>query len=891
MSIHNLDKVFRPNSVAIIGASKKKGGIGLAVVNNLEKSGYKGKIFPVNPHYKIINGLPTYPSLSDIGQSIDLAVVATPIETAPSIIKECALVGIGGVIIISAGGKEVGTKGRELEEKIKEEAERKNIRVIGPNCLGIICTGTKLNVSFASHTPLPGNLAFISQSGAICTSILDLSLEERVGFSYLVSIGSMLDVDFGDLINYMGNDPEVSSIVLYIESLSNFRKFMSAARAVSRVKPIVALKSGRCPAGARAAASHTGAIAGEDAVYDAAFKRAGIVRLDTIEDLFDCAELMARQPRPSGPGLAIITNAGGPGVMATDALFLYGMEPVSLSQETMKKLDEILPTFWSRENPIDILGDAPPERYRQTVEVCISASEINALLIILTPQTMTDPTAVAASLIQLLKNKYSSFFAVWMGGVDVAKGRDILNRAGIPTYETPERAIRAFMYMYSYKHNLQLLQEIPSRLPHPLRFDQTGAYNIIENVLKQGNHLLTEVESKALLAAYGIPINQTEIASSPEEAVHLAQNIGYPVVMKIHSRDITHKSDAHGVQLNLHDEKDVKEAFQRIEANAHKYDPEAKLLGMTVQPMLKRPDYELIIGSKKDNDFGPVILFGMGGIMTEILKDQAIALPPLNRLLARRLIESTRVYKLLKGYRNRPPANLEIIEEILIRLSQLVTDFSEITELDINPLILFQDKAYAADARVLIKPSKIPSPLHLVISPYPNQYESTWTMRDGTDIFIRPIKPEDAQLLVDLFHSLSRESIYFRFFSPLRSLSHEMLVRFTQIDYYRDVALVAIDEASERERMLGVSRLMSDPDGKEAEFAVVVGDSWQGKGLGAKLLEHIISIAKERGIRHLWGLVLAANTTMLSLARQLGFTIKKVSSNEYRVSLEFLCME
>lgn len=886
MSIYNLDKIFKPDSIAIIGASEKEGSVGHALTNNLLIGGYQGKIFPVNFHQKKIAGIPAYHSLSDIGQPVDLAVIATPIATVPSIIRECVTTETGGVIVISAGGKETGTEGRRIEAEIKKEAESRGIRIIGPNCLGIICSNTKLNATFAGHMPLPGKLAFISQSGAICTSILDLSLKEQIGFSYFVSIGSMLDVDFGDLIDYLGNDSSVSSIVLYIESLSNFRKFMSAARAVSRVKPIVVLKSGRCPAGARAASSHTGALAGEDAVYDAAFKRAGIERVHTVENLFDCAELMAKQPRPSGPGLAIITNAGGPGVMATDALSFYGIEPVSISRETIKKLDEILPSFWSRGNPVDILGDASPERYRKTVEICMSSPEIDALLIILTPQAMTDPTAVAIALAKILKAKPCSVFTVWMGGLDVEKGCEVFNKSGIPTYETPERAIRAFMHMHSYRHNLELLQEIPPKLDHSLEFNRTMAQGIIERALKERNYLLTEAESKDLLTAYGIPVSRTKIAVSEKEAVRLAQEIGFPVVMKIHSRDITHKSDVQGVQLNLHDDKDVKEAFRKMMIDVHSCDPGAVLLGVTIQPMLKRPDYELIIGSKKDNDFGPIILFGMGGIMTEVLKDRAIALPPLNRLLAKKIMESTQVYKLLQGYRNHPPANLDLIEEILIRLSQLITDFSEIKELDINPLILSEDKAYAADARVIIKPSKIPSPLHLVISPYPNQYEMNWTMQDKTDVFIRPVRPEDAPLLINLFHNLSPKSIYFRFFMPLKSLSHEILVRCTQIDYDRDVALVAIKRTEKGEEMLGVSRLMSDPDGREAEFAMAVGDPWQGKGLGEKLLKYCISIADERGIRRLWGIVLAENTAMLSLARKLGFTITRSTDlNEYELGL------
>jgi acetyltransferase len=877
MSIYNLDKIFKPASIAVVGASEKKGSIGYALIRNLIDGGYEGELFPVNPKNRTIASRPAYDSISNIGQPVDLAVIATPISLVPSIIRECAQTGVGGAVVISAGGKEIGEKGREIEAEIKNEATKAGIRVIGPNCFGVSCASAKLSASFASEIPLPGKVAFISQSGALCGAILDLSVKEHIGFSHFVSIGDMLDVDFGDLIDYLGNDPMVSSIVLYIESLTNTRKFVSAARAVSRVKPIVALKSGRSAAGAKAAASHTGAMAGDDAIYDAVFKRAGIVRVNTIEELFDCAELVSKQPIPQGPGLAIITNAGGPGVMAADALASFGLPSVSLSKESIQKLDDFLPPFWSKANPIDILGDATPERYRRAVEVCVSAPEIKGLVIIFVPQAVSDSAAVAASLAEVLQGKSYPIFAVWMGGEGVEKGREIFNKAKIPTYETPERAIEAFMYMYSYAHNLEMLQQTPPKLASKLEFDTRRTRAIINDALSKEDQFLTEVESKALLKAYGIPVNRTEAATSPKGAAHLATKIGYPVAMKIHSRDIIHKSDAHGVQLNLRNEQDVMKAFTTIMADARDYDPEAELLGVTIQSMFERPDYELILGSKKDADFGPVILFGMGGIMTEILRDQAIALPPLNRLLAQRLIESTRVYQLLKGYRNRPPGNLELLEEILIRLSQLVTDFPEIVELDVNPLILIEDKAYALDARIIIRPSDIPSPLHLVISPYPNQYETSTVTKGGIEVFIRPIKPEDAPLLVDLFHTLSKQSIYFRFFTPMKSLPPKMLARFTQIDYDRDVVLVAIKRGEEGEKILGVCRLMRIPGTAKAEAAVVVGDPWHGKGVGAKLIESCIAIASERGIETVGAVVLPENKAMLAFARKLGFTIRRSS--------------
>jgi acetyltransferase len=824
----------------------------------------------------------------EINQPIDVAVIATPIAKAPSLIKECVQARSGGAIIISAGGKEIGSAGKELEAEIKKEADRGGLRIIGPNCMGIVSGESKLNASFATLMPLPGKLAFISQSGAICSAILDLSIKEGIGFRYFVSIGSMLDVDFGDLVNYLGNDSQVSSIVLYIENLTNIRKFMSAARAVSRVKPIVVLKAGKSMAGARAASSHTGAIAGEDVVYNAAFKRAGIVRVHTIEELFDCAELMAKQPIPKGTSLAIITNGGGPGVMAADALSTHGLEPVSLATETMKRLDDFLPPFWSRANPIDILGDASPERWRRALEICFEGREINALLVIFVPQALSNAVTVAEAVANLLYEKpHPPLFAVWMGGENVEQGIRILNDADIPTYETPERAVSAFMCMHSYAKNLEMSQEIPPKLPRSMEFDQSSAKRIIEAALREEDRLLTEAESKALLDAYGIPVNRTEVATSPDEAVRLAEEMGYPVAIKLHSKDITHKSDAHGVELNLRSRENVESAFSRIMASAHAYDPKAELLGVTVQPMLKRPDYELILGSKRDTDFGPVILFGMGGIMTEILKDQSIALPPLNRLLARRLMENTRVYKMLRGYRNRPAARLDLLEEILIRLSQLVTDFPEIAELDINPLILVEDQACAVDARVIINPSEVPSPEHLVISPYPGQYEMKTSTKAGIKILIRPIKPEDAPLLVELFHTLSKESVYYRFFRPMKSLPPDMLAYFTQIDYDRDMALVALDQTQPKERMLGVARIMSFSDGKTAEIAVAVGDPWQGKGIGAALMERLIAISRERGKENLRGYVLGENTQMLALARKLGFRISwDLEGHQYEIETD-----
>ncbi len=888
MSIDNMDKIFRPESIAVVGASERKGSVGAALMHNLIERGFAGEIHPINPNHKKIFQLPACPSIKDLKSPVDLAVIATPILSAPLIVKECADAGVGGVVIISAGGKEIGKQGQQLEAAIKKEAAKSGMRIIGPNCLGIVSSRWKLNASFAGQMPIAGKMAFLSQSGAVCSAILDLSIQENIGFSYFASLGSMLDVEFGDMIDYLGGQPEVSSIVMYVESLTRFRNFMSAARAVSRVKPIIALKAGRSPAGSLAAASHTGALAGEDTVYDAALKRAGVLRVKTFEELFDCAELVAKQPKPQGPGLVIITNAGGPGVMAADTLSEYGYEPVILSDETLKKLNAILPSFWSRRNPIDMLGEATPELYREVVRICLRAVEVNGILILSAPQALTDTAEAAAALVDLVRDAHIPVITSWIGGAEMQKGRDIFNRAGIPTFDTPERAVRAFIDIFRYSKNIEMLQEIPSRFPGELKFDRRKAKDLIQAGLGTHNQLLTEREAKELLAAYGIPVDPMESAVNKEEAVNKAEAMGYPVVLKINSRDITHKSDAKGVLLDLKNEDEVRDAFESIIKNARTYNPKARIGGVTIQPMRKRPDYELILGARQDRDFGPAILFGMGGILTEVLKDRAIALPPLNRLLAQRLMEETKVYRLLTGYRDIPPANLELLEEILIRLAQLVTDFSEIEELDINPLFVNEKSACAIDARVLLKPSEKPAPLHLVISPYPDQFEEHTRTAMGIDIFVRPIRPEDAPLLVGLFESLSPRSVYLRFFSPMKRLPHSMLALFTQIDYDRHIALVALSESKSKEEMLGVARIIKDRNLKEAEFSVVVGDKWQGKGIGAALLQRCLSIARDQGLEKVTGVVLAENTQMLALGKKMGFKSKKVlEANEYELSKDF----
>ena len=886
MGQYNLNRVFRPRHVAVVGASEKAGTIGNALMRNLVDGGFAGTVLPVNPKYQTIRGQACVESVSALETGVDLAIIATPMNSVADIVGKCVEKKMGGAVIISAGGKEVGEQGREIEEEIRRIANDGGLRIVGPNCMGIIRPAVNLNASFASEMPVAGNLAFVSQSGAICTAILDMALKERIGFSHFVSIGSMLDVDFGDMIDYLGNDSSAKSILLYIENLTNFRKFMSAARSVSRIKPIIVLKSGRSPAGARAAASHTGAMAGEDAVYDAAFKRAGIVRVDTIEELFDCAELMAKQPRPRGPRLAILTNGGGPGVMATDTLARYGKEPAFLDPDTMQKLNAFLPSFWSRGNPIDILGDASAERFGRSIEVCFNSKNLDGVLVILAPQALTDPLSVAETLAAAMQKRQYPVFACWMGGKRIATAVDVLNAAGIPTYDTPERAVRAFLYMVEYTRSLEMLLEVPPKMTGHMVFDQGKVRKLIAGAPSQ--EFLPETDSKEILAAYGLPVIRTEIAETEAQALRIGREMGYPLVMKVHSADITHKTDVGGIRLDLRCDADVREAYNQIISSARRHKPDARIEGVTIQPYFLNPDFEILMGAKRDPNFGPVILFGMGGIYTEVLKDRALGLPPMNRLLARRLMQETKAYSLLQGYRNRPAADMERLEEMIIRLSELLIDFPEIAELDMNPVLIKDGHPVAVDARILISPLAVPSSLHLVIGPYPEEDESHMVSVDGRRIFVRPVKPEDAPLFTALFKTLSPTTIYYRFFGAIKELNPEMLARFTQIDYDREIALVAIDEDSETGSMLGVARIIGDSDGKTGEFAVLVGGAWQGKGIGGNLLEKCLSIAEKQGFKTVHGIVLKENRNMLALGKKLGFGAKRdLDAGENRLVINF----
>lgn len=881
---HPLDCIFHPRSVAVIGASEREGSVGRTLLWNLIRSPFGGTVFPVNPQRHSILGIKSYPDIAHVPEVVDLVVIATPAATVPQVIRECVAAGVKGAIIVSAGFKEIGEVGAALEQEILTEARRGGMRIIGPNCLGLMNPLVGLNATFAGAIARAGNVAFISQSGALCTSILDWSLGENVGFSAFVSIGSMLDVGWGDLIEYLGDDPHTQSIVLYMESIGDAHAFLSAAREVAMDKPIIVLKVGHTEAAAKAAASHTGALTGSDEVLNAAFRRCGVLRVHTISDLFDMAEILAKQPRPKGNRLSIVTNAGGPGAIATDALISGGGALSELTPETLAELDRILPAQWSHHNPIDILGDASCDRYAQTLEVVSDDPNSDGLLVILTPQAMTDPTQTAEKLkaySQLGKPILSS----WMGGNEVATGTQILNQANIPTFPYPDTAVRLFNYMWRYSYNLRGIYETPSLPADSDLFtpDRQMVEQIFQQATSNGRTLLTEYESKKLLAAYGIPTIATEIALSDREAVEIADRCGYPVVLKLHSEIITHKTDVGGVRLNLGDAAAVSQAFAEIKSKVNSIDA-AAFLGVTVQSMVKLEGYELILGSSLDPQFGAVMLFGMGGQLVEIFQDRSLALPPLNTTLARRMMEQTRVYQALQGVRGRKAIDLAKLEQLLVNFSQLIVEQPQIREIDINPLLVSPEGMIALDARVLLHTdaSFADRPLP-AIRPYPTKYVQDWESRKGDRLKIRPIRPEDEPLMVLFHQNLSEESVYLRYAHMVKlnkRIAHERLTRICFIDYDHEMILVADRknnaknlQNSEHE-LLAVARLSKLHGTNEAEFALIVGDRHQNQGLGTELLRRLLEIGKEERLDAIVGYILNGNYKMQSLCRKLGFTLQ-----------------
>jgi acetyltransferase len=884
-----LDAIFAPRAVAVIGATEKPGSVGRTILWNLVSSPFGGTVFPVNPKRTSVLGIKAYPSIAAVPDRVDLAVIVTPAASVPAIIEAGVKAHVPGAIIISAGFKETGAAGADLERQVHEHAQRGPMRILGPNCLGLMNPLSGLNATFAGAMARPGNIGFISQSGALCTAVLDWSFRAHVGFSAFVSIGSMLDVGWGDLIDHLGDDPHTRSIILYMESIGDARSFLSAAREVALTKPIIVLKAGRTEAAARAAASHTGSLTGSDDVLDAAFRRCGVLRVDRIAELFSMAEVLALQPRPRGPRLTILTNAGGPGVLATDALITGGGEMSPLAPETIAALDGILPAHWSHANPIDLLGDAGPERYAQALALAGHDPNTDGLLVVLTPQAMTDPTRTAEQLKGSAKFEGKPILASWMGGADVAAGQAILQQAGIPTFPYPDTAARAFNTMGRYSRQLRMLYETPT-LPtasDDSRPDRAAAGALIAAVREAGRQFLTEAESKRLLGLYGLPTVETHVATDEAAAVAAADRLGYPVVVKLHSETITHKTDVGGVQLNLPDPDAVRRAFRTIADSVSRRAGAHHFQGVTIQPMIPLDGYELIIGSSLDPQFGPVLLFGTGGQLVEVFQDRALGLPPLNTNLARRMIERTRIHTALQGVRGRKPIDSGALENLMVRFSQLVVEQRGIKEIDINPLLASPERLVALDARVVVQPvdvsvDRLP---RLAIRPYPTRFITPITLRDGTAVVLRPIRPEDEPLLIAFHEALSEQSVYLRYFHTLklnRRVAHERLTRICFIDYDREMALVADrkDPAAESHEILGVGRLSKRRGTDEAEFALIVRDGYQGRGLGSALARQLVEIAGQEGVRRIVADMLPQNQAMKRIFSQLGFRISRGESGD-----------
>lgn len=873
-------RIFAPRSVAVVGATPRAMRVGNTVLRNLRAGRLEGNVYPVNPKYSSIENLSCFADVGDLPTTPDLAIICTPARTVPDIVRQCGEAGIPGVVILSAGFRETGSAGAELEQAVRGEARLfSGMRIIGPNCLGVLSPHTGLNASFAADTPERGSVAFISQSGALCTAVLDWAMQEHIGFSYFVSLGNMLDVGFADLIDFFALDERTSAIVLYVESLTTARQFMSAARAFTRLRPIIAYKAGRFEESARAAASHTGAMAGVDAVYEAAFARAGIVRVSEIDDLFDCAELLGRQKSPRGARLAIVTNAGGPGVMASDALLERHGILAPLSDETIRKLDGELPAAWSHGNPVDVLGDARPDRIARAAEIVLSDEHVDGVLVILTPQAMTDPTGAARSVIGLARQSRKPVLASWMGGSRVRDGIALLNEAGVPTYSSPEKAVRAFMYLVTYARNRGVLYETPREVPVELSLDRERLRNLRDSIRAEGQDVLSESASKAILNASEIPVVETVVAHSADDAVGLARRLGYPVALKVFSSQITHKSDVAGVELNLATDRQVISAFEGIVHRVKESRPDATIDGVTVQRMVSAPDgHELIVGAKRDPVFGMVLLVGAGGTAAELFHDRALELPPLNERLARRALESLRSWPLLCGYRGRPAANVDRLIEILIRISYLIADCPEIQELDVNPLLVTPGDVIALDARVVLdretRWQSLRPHSHLAIRPYPEEFVREAILKDGMPVLLRPIRPEDEPLWHSLLAACSPESLRLRFRDMFKATTHEMAARFCFIDYDRELGIVAERRTDGHRQLLGVGRLVADADHREAEYAVLVGDPWQGRGLGSLLTDHCLDIGQRWEVMNVTAEIEPENRRMIQLLESRGFQIQ-----------------
>ena len=874
MTIRNLDKLFTPKSVVLIGASRRAGSVGDVLLHNLTSSGFKGKIMAINPHADAFGEVKVYRDVASLPEVPDLAVIATPPSSIPGLISDLAAVGTRAAVVITAGFSELGEDGRQLQSLMLDAARPSLFRIVGPNCLGIMAPGVGLNASFAQLTPHDGHIAFVSQSGAVVTAVLDWATTRGIGFSHVVSLGGMADVDFGDMLDYLANDPNTNSILLYVEQITDARKFMSAARHAARLKPVLVIKSGRHAAAAKAAASHTGALAGSDAVYHAAFRRAGMLRVDDIEDFFVAVETLSTNPEKkllAGNRLTILTNGGGFGVLATDFAIDEGARITELTPETIAQLNDVLPRTWSHANPIDIIGDAPASRYAASIEIVLEDTETDAVLVLNCPTAVVDNVEAARAIADAATKSHKPVYTSWLGDQGARQARQVFLERQVPTYETPNQAIHAFMLQIRYQRNQKLLMEIPSTGPAWPDRDLAMARKIVAGVLADKREWLNEWEAKNLLAAYGIPIVETRIAKDPDEAARVASEIGFPAALKILSPDILHKTDVDGVVLGIGSADAMRDAAQKMLQNIGEKLPTAHIEGFTVQRMISRPSaFELILGIIDDATFGPVLLFGQGGTAVEIVNDKAMALPPLNRVLADDLIRRTRISKLLEGYRGRQPVDLDRIAGTLMALGDLAADLPEVCELDINPLLADQRGVIALDARVRVKPSTGNATKRFAIRPYPSDLEGVLSARDGTTFPMRPIRPEDTPLIDNLLEHTDREDSRMRFLSPLRRLPRQLAARLTQIDYEREMAFVLFTDETKQEIAV-VGRLNETPGRERSEYAILVRSDRQGRGLGYAMMKHLIDYSRKRNVGELYGHVLRENISMLDMCKELGF--------------------
>jgi acetyltransferase len=886
-----INSFFNPQSVALIGATEKDPSVARTILNNLLHHGYQGKIYPINPKYEKVLGVKCYPDIKAIDEKIDLVVIVTPAKTVPALVKDCVDCQVDSIIIISAGFKEAGDAGKKLEEDILRTIQNTKTRIIGPNCLGLMNPHRNLNATFSADMALKGNLAFISQSGAMCTSVLDWSLKEKVGFSAFISIGSMSDVQFGDLIEYLGHDPKTEIILIYMETIGDARIFLSAAKKVALTKPIVLIKAGRTQAAKKAAASHTGSLAGSDDAFDAAIRRVGVLRVNQIEELFDMASALSKQPMPKGPNLTIITNAGGPAVLATDGTILSGAKMTELHPKTIELLNQFLPAAWSHSNPVDILGDATDEAYAKSLEVVAHDPHTDGVLVILTPQDMTKPLETAQA-VSRLSHLGKPVLASWMGGAKLDSGIHVLHQNNIPNFPYPDEAAKVFGTMWTYHENLRALYETPAIRDED--FDKLLVEKRIEIVekifhhaLKEGRTILTEFESKKILEAYDIPTVKTVVCHTVDEAIKQADAIGYPIVLKLHSDTITHKSDVGGVKLNLKNSHAVKEAYHAIEEAVTKHHSKKDFGGVSVQQMISLKGTEILVGSIVDDQFGPVIMFGTGGVLVEVFKDRALSIPPLNSTLAMQMMSQTKIYEALKGVRGKEGVSFEKLEKILINFSKLILEHPRIKECDINPLLASAEQIIALDARFVINTAHEPI-VSSAMRAYPTEYIKAATLKDGSDIRIRPVRPED-EPKVKLFHEeLSENTVRARYLSLLsleERTSHERLIQICSIDYGNEMRLIAEDA---HHKIVGIASYRRLPNSKDADFKLTLVDRIQGKGLGTVLLEHLIHIAKEEKLKKLTGSILDENTHLLEMCKKHGFKVEKSGSHPklYKATLK-----